>query len=333
MKNFFISYNKADKEWSKWLDWALRSLNYSTFVQFTDIPWGANFVVGMDKGLKSAERVILVVSEDSLESGFVEREWSVALARDPDGSKGLLLPIKVRDCKPEGLLSVQVYLDLVSKDEAAANKILKDGLARLTLTPSGSGVGADVQPPYPLRFDFAFEYVDSDQDWVNALIAALEGQGKRIHREPWKMTDGAPPVRVNKVVDGIVVECRVVCAGDATPARWAEDRIQKIQDLQDIQPNFRFVPVVLGSRLVTLREHFTRVRFWADNTNAQALLLGTRPEPVPAVAPVDEATALEERTARLLKFMNAQRDNIDPAVRIQAQQDALNALKQAYGGR
>jgi hypothetical protein len=330
MKNFFISYNKADKEWSKWLDWALRSLNYSTFVQFTDIPWGSDFVAGMDKGLKSAERVILVVSEDSLESGFVTREWSVALAKDPDGSKGLLLPIKVRDCKPEGLLSVQVYLDLVAKEEASATNILKDGLAKLTLTPSGTGVGTESQPPYPLRFDFAFEYVDSDQDWVNALIATLEAKGKRVYRDPWKMSDGRVPVRVNKTLDGMVVECRTVCAGDATPGGWAEERIQKIQDLQDIQPNFRFVPVVLGNRIVSLREHFTRVRFWADSTNAQGLLLGAQPEAVITVTPVDEVTTVEENTSRFLKFMNEQRDYLDSAVRIQAQQDALNALRQAY---
>lgn len=330
MKNFFISYNKADKDWSRWLDWALRSLNYSTFVQFTDIPWGADFVVGMDKGLKSAERVILVVSEDSLESGFVSREWSVALARDPDGSKGLLLPIKVRDCKPAGLLSVQVYLDLVAKDEASAINILKNGLARLTLTPNGTGVGAEPQAPYPLCFDFGFEYVDSDQDWVNALIATLEAKGKRVYRDPWKMSDGGGPIRVNKTLAGIVMECRTICAGDATPAGWAEDRIQKIQDLQDIQPNFRFVPVVLGNRIVALREQFTRVRFWADNSNAQALLLGTQHEAVPAVAPVDDVAAIEEGTARFLKFIRAQGDNLDQAVRIQAQQDVLNALKQAY---
>ena len=326
MNNFFISYNKADKEWSKWLDWALRSLNYSTFVQFTDIPWGSVFVAGMDKGLKSTERVILVVSEDSLESGFVTREWSVALAKDPDGSKGLLLPIKIRDCKPEGLLSVQVYLDLVAKDEATATSILKEGLAMLGVTPGGQGVGDDPQPPYPLRFDFAFEYVDSDQDWVNALIATLEAKGKRVYRDPWKMSDGRVPVRVNKTLDGMVVECRTVCAGDATPAAWAEERIQKIQDLQDIQPNFRFVPVVLGNRIVSLREHFTRVRFWADSTNAQGLLLGTLPEAVPVVTRVDEVTTVEERAARFLKFMKAHEDNLDPAVRKQKQEELLDNL-------
>ena len=330
MKNFFISYNKADKEWSKWIDWVLRSQKYSTFVQFTDIPWGSNFVVGMDKGLKSAERVLLIVSPDSLESGFVEREWSVALAKDPDGTKGLLLPIKIRDCKPEGLLSVQVYLDIAAKDEATAAQIIKDGVAKLSLTPTGTEVTSDTRPYYPLWFDFAIEYVDSDQDWVNALVAKLEAQDKRVYRERWKIGDDGIPCRANEAPAGIAAECRVVCAGDATPANWAEDRIQRIQDLQDIQPNFRFVPVVLGNRILSLREHFTRVRYWADSSNAQGLLLSAPPAPAPVLTPVDEVTALEERTSRFLKFISAQGEHLDPAVRIQAQQDVLNTLKQAY---
>lgn len=333
MKNFFISYNKADKEWSKWLDWTLRSLNYSTFVQFNDIPWGSNFIVGMDKGLKNAERLILIVSPDSLTSGFVESEWSVAKAKDSDGTKGLLLPIKIRDCDIEGLLSVQVYLDFVSKDEAAATNILKQGVAKLAVTPNGTGVGTDPRPPYPLRFDFAIEYVDTDQDWVNALITNLENNDKRVYRDLWKIGNDGVPARVNKPLDGISVECRAVCAGDATPVVWAEDRIQKIQDLQDIQTNFRFVPVVLGNRIASLRDHFTRIRFWADSTNAQALLLGTGTEAVTTMTPVDQTAAVEENTSRFLNYLNKHRDVLNEAVLIEAQQKVLNELKQVYDRR
>ena len=252
------------------------------------------------------------------------------MAKDPDGTKGLLLPIRIRECKPEGLLSVQVYLDLVAKDEASATNILKEGVAKLALKPTGTGVGTDPQPSYPLRFDFAFEYVDSDQDWVNALISSLEAKNKRVYRELWKTGDGGVPVRAKTALDGIVVECRAVCAGDATPAVWAEERIQAIQNLQDIQPDFRFVPVVFGNRIVSLRDRFPRIRFWADSSSAQGLLLGAQPEAVPTVTRVDEVEQEEERTRRFLKFMKAHEDQLDPAVRMQAQLDALNTLKQAY---
>jgi hypothetical protein len=328
MKNFFISYNKADKDWSQWIDWVLRSKNYSTFTQFTDIPWGSDFIVKMDDGLKDSERVILVVSPDSLESGFVKREWSIAMARDPDGTKGLLLPIRVRDCDPSGLLSVQVYLDLVAKEEAAATTTLWDALAKLPLKPSGKGVGADPQPPYPLRFDFWIEYVDSDQDWVNALIAKLEAKNKRVWRDVWKPGDGGP-ARIKAPPSGLIFECRVVCAGDATPSGWPEARIQAILDLQDIRRDFRFVPVILGYRLVSLRDNYRRQRFWGDVTNAEDQLLGVQPAVV-STPPANQATELEEGVENFLKFLHKQQEHLDPTVLIQAQQDALKALREAY---
>jgi hypothetical protein len=328
MKNFFISYNKADKDWSQWIDWCLRSKGYSTFTQFNDIPWGSDFIVKMDDGIKDSERVILIVSPDSLESGFVKREWSIAMAKDPDGTKGLLLPIRVRDCDPGGLLRVQVYMDLVAQEEATALTTLSDGLAKLSLKPSGKGVGAEPQPTYPLRFDFAIEYVDSDQDWVNALIAKLEAKIKRVWRDPWKTADGGP-VRLNTPPKGLKVGCRVVCAGDSTPASWPETRIQATLDLQDIVKDFRFVPVILGSRLVSLRGSYARVRFWADGTTAEDLLLGGQPA-LESVPRADQVTEVEAGVERFLKFLHKQQENLDPAVMISAQKDMLNTLKEIY---
>jgi|SRR5215469_13597385 len=95
VKNFFISYNKADREWAQWLDWFVRSKGLTTFTQFNDIPWGSNFVSRMDEGLKQAERLILVLSPDFLSSVFTEAEWTTIFAKDPDGSKRLMLPIRL----------------------------------------------------------------------------------------------------------------------------------------------------------------------------------------------------------------------------------------------
>src|SRR5690348_17084134 len=129
MKTFFISYNKADKEWAQWIDWALRSRGYTTFIQSSDILWGSNFVAMMDEGLKEAERLIMVLSPDFLSSGFTESEWTVVFKRDPTGAKGLLLPVRVREVEVRGLLEPRIYLDLVDEDEAGATQALAIGRA------------------------------------------------------------------------------------------------------------------------------------------------------------------------------------------------------------
>lgn len=55
-----------------------------------------------------------------------------AFARDPTGERGLLLPVRVADVTPLGLLRSRIYLDLVSLDEPAATTRLLAGV-RLVL--------------------------------------------------------------------------------------------------------------------------------------------------------------------------------------------------------
>ena len=51
-----------------------------------------------------------------MDSEFTQPEWNAAFAQDPTGERGLLLPIRVRDCALGGLLSQIVYVDLVGLD-------------------------------------------------------------------------------------------------------------------------------------------------------------------------------------------------------------------------
>jgi len=64
VKHFFISYNKADREWAEWIAWALEEAGYSTILQAWDFGPGANFVLEMDKAAKEAERTIAVLSPE-----------------------------------------------------------------------------------------------------------------------------------------------------------------------------------------------------------------------------------------------------------------------------
>jgi TIR domain len=148
VRNFFISYTKTDKPWAEWLNWFLEDKGFSTFVQFKDIVWGHNFIVRMDDGLKEADRLITILSPEFLRSGFTKAEWTAVFAKDPDGEKGLLLPVRVRECDLSGLLLPGVYLDLVGLDEAQASKRLAEGLAQVKAVPAGPD-RIDPKPPFP----------------------------------------------------------------------------------------------------------------------------------------------------------------------------------------
>jgi len=124
LPDFFISYNKADRAWAEWIAWQLEAADFSVYVQAWDMLPGNNFVERMQFGTAKAERTIAVLSPDYLTSSFTQPEWYAAFAKDPTGAKGILLPVRIRECALEGLLPQLIYLDLVDVEESRAGELI-----------------------------------------------------------------------------------------------------------------------------------------------------------------------------------------------------------------
>ena len=128
MKDFFVSYNKADIEWAEWISWKLEEAGYQVVVQAWDFRPGGNFVLDMQSATTGTKQTIAVLSEDYLNAAYTQPEWASALGRDPTGEKRTLLPVRIRKCKPKGLLAERIYTDLVGLSEEDAKKKLLDSL-------------------------------------------------------------------------------------------------------------------------------------------------------------------------------------------------------------
>ncbi|NIM16069.1 MAG: TIR domain-containing protein [Candidatus Aminicenantes bacterium] len=135
MGKVFISYNKADRKWAEWIGWQLEEAGYSIILQVWDFKPGSNFVLEMQKAIKEAERTIAVLSPDYLDASFTHPEWAAAFAQDPTGEKGILVPVLVRQCDPDGLLSQINYINLVGLDNDTAKNTLINGLSQKRLKP------------------------------------------------------------------------------------------------------------------------------------------------------------------------------------------------------
>ncbi len=134
-KDFFISYTHEDKSWAEWIAWQLEYAGYSTILQAWDIRPGSNSILEMDNAAKLARRTIAVLSPHYLQALYPQTEWAAALRKDPIGRDGTLLPVKVQECKLEGLLAPIGYIDLVGLDEAAARVKLLQGISRERAIP------------------------------------------------------------------------------------------------------------------------------------------------------------------------------------------------------
>ncbi len=142
MKDFFISYNQADRQWAEWIAWVLEEVGYSTVLQAWDFRPGCNFPLEMHKAIKETERIILVLSQDFLNSDFTAPEWAAVFAQDPTGVKGKILPIKVRECRPDGLLAPISRINLLGLNQEEAKRALLAGISRERAKPKS-------QPNFP----------------------------------------------------------------------------------------------------------------------------------------------------------------------------------------
>ena len=126
MKDFFVSYNQADRDWAEWVAWILEEAGYSVVIQAWDFLPGENFVLEMSRAADETNRTIAILSENYLKAEFTNPEWAAAFSHDPQGQRRSLIPIRVQECQPKGLLGTLVYVDVVGLSvQAARDEILK----------------------------------------------------------------------------------------------------------------------------------------------------------------------------------------------------------------
>jgi len=140
--DFFVSYTGVDRAWAEWVAWQLKAANYRVRVQAWHFHAGSNFVAEMQRAT-GAKRTLAVISAAYERSAFASAEWQAAFAQDPQGLERRLVPVRVEDYQPAGLLRPIVYIDLVGLEAADASKRLLGDLERLR-APDG---GEPTAPP------------------------------------------------------------------------------------------------------------------------------------------------------------------------------------------
>ena len=126
--DYFISYTSSDRAWAEWIAWQLKETGASVVLQAWDMVPGLDFIHEMQKATTTSKRTLAVLSPAYFTSQFSEAEWRVAFADDPSGERRRLIPVRVADFKPEGLLATRIYIDLVGKDRQAARLALLEGV-------------------------------------------------------------------------------------------------------------------------------------------------------------------------------------------------------------
>jgi TIR domain/NACHT domain len=123
-KTFFISRAGADKRWAELIASVVRDAGHLAIHEDQDFVEGTSISHNIMLAAES-DCTIAVLSPQYFESKYCLAELHAALAADPLGTDGLILPVLVAPCELPRLLGHLAYVDLRgSKDDAARERLM-----------------------------------------------------------------------------------------------------------------------------------------------------------------------------------------------------------------
>jgi eukaryotic-like serine/threonine-protein kinase len=122
-KIFFISRAGADKRWAELVASVVRDAGHEAIYQDAHFQVGQSFIDNMTRAAES-DCTIAILSPDYFNSEYCLSELNSALAKDPLGRRGRVVPVRVKPVEIPSLLGQLAYLDLVGADDESARQRL-----------------------------------------------------------------------------------------------------------------------------------------------------------------------------------------------------------------
>jgi GTPase SAR1 family protein len=107
----FLSHSSKDKEFVRKLGADLKKLGHYIWFDEWEIKVGDCIVQKVEQGINDSDYIIIVLTPEAVESGWVEREWKVAFGKEVEKKRVIVLPVLLKNCKIPILLSTKKYAD------------------------------------------------------------------------------------------------------------------------------------------------------------------------------------------------------------------------------
>ena len=136
----------------------------------------------MQRATAEANKTIVVLSQDYLNAAYTQSEWAAAFAQDPSSLQRKLIPIRVKECKPDGILKSIVYVDLVDLSEKEAAEAVLGAFRERAKPlekpkfPSDDSQSEPLQVPFPggvEKIPVFFSYSRKDEQLRDELATHL----------------------------------------------------------------------------------------------------------------------------------------------------------------
>jgi CheY-like chemotaxis protein len=124
MSSTFISYSSKDKAFALHLAKDLKQNGVSVWLDEWEIKVGDEIRQKIEHGIENFEFFIIVLSQHSIESNWVQKELNAAYLKEVDNHKIKVLPVKIEDCKIPLLISGKRYADFTDTYTKGFNDLM-----------------------------------------------------------------------------------------------------------------------------------------------------------------------------------------------------------------
>ena len=130
-KRVFISYSSKDKQFATWLSVDLVNHGHQPWLDEWKIRAGESIPKAIADGLDACDFVVVVLSENAIQSKWVEREWHEKYWDEVSSGKIIVIPVLLRECEIPRFLKTKKYADFTD----SYNDGLEDVLVALADAP------------------------------------------------------------------------------------------------------------------------------------------------------------------------------------------------------
>jgi len=124
-KRIFLSHSSKDKVFVRGLALDLGNAGHSPWLDEWEIRVGESIPTKVGEGLDQADAVAVVLSQNALQSRWVEREWQAKYWRELSEDRIMVLPILHENCNIPTLLATKRYADFRDNYSLGLNQLLE----------------------------------------------------------------------------------------------------------------------------------------------------------------------------------------------------------------
>ncbi len=161
MSSVFLCYSGQDSNFIERLTGDMITARLSIWVDKRELMVGDSLITKIGAAIKSNDHVIVVLSQSSINSTWVQKELGVALMREFEEKQVIVLPVLIEDCDIPAFLSDKVYADFRRNYRSGLDQLLR--VFRV----------APVLSAEPTKKERAKPYVDSEED-IAAILRMSE---------------------------------------------------------------------------------------------------------------------------------------------------------------